>query len=268
VSARVRRAAVALLALACLGMKVPPPQDYGRVVLDNFSRKAGMDPVRFDHFTHRSRFTCRLCHVDVGFAMAVGATKVSAATNESGFHCGACHDGKRVIGGKAVFASCTAIKPASGTGTCERCHHRDDAVARREAYYAFAADLPRARVGGGVDWEVAEASGQIRPADHVEGLTLPRRRLEMDRDVALDSRGSWMSNVVFSHKKHAVWNGCEVCHPEIFPQTQRDAMKFTMIEIGNGLYCGVCHDKVAFPLADCDRCHTESMTGPRSRRVR
>lgn len=247
--------AIAALGLACLGMKVPPPEDYGRVELDRFSHKAGIAPVGFDHWAHRARFTCRLCHVDVGFAMAAGATKVSASTNRAGFHCGACHDGQRRFAGKVVFAACAEERPIAGTGSCDRCHHKPDGPARREAYYAFAKDLPRARVGGAIDWEEAERTGKIEPADFLEGVSLPRKALKMERDVSIESRGSWMTNVIFSHKKHAVWNGCEVCHPEIFPQTQREAMKFNMFEIENGLYCGVCHDKVAFPLADCDRCH-------------
>ena len=42
---------------------------HGRVVLDNFSTDTGMPAVVFDHWRHRVLFTCRVCHVDVGFAM-------------------------------------------------------------------------------------------------------------------------------------------------------------------------------------------------------
>ena len=30
-----------------------------------------------------------------------------------------------------------------------------------------------------------------------------------------------------------------------------------MAEIYEGKYCGVCHVHVAFPLLDCQRCHTK-----------
>jgi c(7)-type cytochrome triheme protein len=77
----------------------------------------------------------------------------------------------------------------------------------------------------------------------------------MDKEVALAAKAAWMTDVLFSHRKHAVWNGCEVCHPEIFPSTQRGEVHYSMFQITSGEYCGVCHDKVAFPLADCERCH-------------
>jgi len=31
----------------------------------------------------------------------------------------------------------------------------------------------------------------------------------------------------------------------------------TMSAIVEGKFCGRCHGKVAFPLADCNRCHTQ-----------
>ena len=64
---------------------------------------AGMEPVGFDHWRHRARYTCRVCHVDVGFAMNVGDTGISSETNRAGFHCGACHDGKKKIAGRAIL---------------------------------------------------------------------------------------------------------------------------------------------------------------------
>jgi c(7)-type cytochrome triheme protein len=81
--------------------------------------------------------------------------------------------------------------------------------------------------------------------------------MKAQKDFLIEIRASWMDKVLFSHKKHAVWNGCEVCHPEIFPNVKRGATKYSMLEIVNGEYCGVCHDKVAFSLRDCQRCHTQ-----------
>jgi c(7)-type cytochrome triheme protein len=54
-----------------------------------------------------------------------------------------------------------------------------------------------------------------------------------------------------------VWNGCEVCHPEIYPSTKSGTKKTSMIGISAGESCGVCHTKVAFPIADCERCHVK-----------
>ena len=94
------------IALAQMYLPEPPPEpsEYGKVILDNHS-KAGPGAVVFDHWLHRSKFTCRLCHVDIGFAMQADATGINASTNREGFHCGACHDGKRVLEGKTIFAA-------------------------------------------------------------------------------------------------------------------------------------------------------------------
>jgi c(7)-type cytochrome triheme protein len=247
---------LAALALAALGMRPPAPAPYGRVVLEAASRKAGVPPVAFDHWRHRGLFTCRLCHVDVGFAMTAGQTGVTADTNKSRFHCGACHNGETQHKGRAVFAACTTGRDLDDR--CRRCHAEPDPARLAREYDAFAAGLPRT-VGGGIDWEVAEARGRVTPADHVEGVSLKRPALKMDKDVEIGTLAPWMSAVRFSHKKHAVWNGCEVCHPEIYPSTASGTVRYNMLQINAGASCGVCHDKVAFPLAFCERCHTRSV---------
>lgn len=245
--------ALALLAFASLGMRYPPPHTLGRVTLDERSRAAGVPGVVFEHWRHRTRFTCRVCHVDVGFAMAAGQTGITAAGNRAGVHCGACHDGKRRHQGAPIFAACSDARDLGAGAACRRCHARPDAERARAEYDAFAATVPR-NVHGAVDWERAEAEGAIRPSDVLAGVSIPRRALRMDRDVPIRADASWMSDIIFSHRKHTVWNGCEVCHPEIFP-VSREGPKFTMLQITEGQYCGACHDKVAFPLADCQACH-------------
>lgn len=256
----VRRLCLALLllipfAFTSHAMRVVPPHDYGRVVINNYSGKAGLPPVGFDHWRHRTMFTCRICHVDIGFAMEGGATKISASTNRNGFHCGACHNGKTIYKGKGVFASCSDNVATDDSGRCNRCHRRGDQMSREKEFKEFMDKFPQKRLGNGVDWEEAEAKGLINPVDFLEGVSIKRPPLKMEREISIESRGTWMSDVMFSHKKHAVWNGCEVCHPEIFPSTKRGTVNYSMFQICNGEYCGVCHDKVAFPLLDCQRCH-------------
>lgn len=246
--------AVAALALCTLGMRYPPPHEIGRVVLEERSRQVGIPAVEFEHWRHRTRFTCRVCHVDVGFAMNAGETGITAATNRGGFHCGACHDGKREFRGTRIFAACSNSSSINGPGACRKCHVRRDPAKARAEYEEFAAELPRNRHGA-VDWERAEGRALIRPSDFLEGVSVPRPALRMDRDVRIPAEASWVNDIVFSHKKHAVWNGCEVCHPEIFPVMKAGAVKYTMLQISAGQYCGACHDKVAFPLADCGGCH-------------
>jgi c(7)-type cytochrome triheme protein len=256
---RVLAPLAALLAVAATparGIPPPIPSEYGRVTLESFTGPAGVPPVGFDHWRHRARFTCRLCHVDVGFAMRAGATEVSAASNRDGYHCGACHDGKRSIRGKVVFPACDGSQRVEPGGTCARCHRRPDAVRARKEYDRFAQELPRDWAGL-VDWEKAEAAGLVRPADFLEGVSIKRDVIRNRLEVTIASKASWMSSVLFSHPKHAVWNGCEVCHPDIFPNAGGQERRYSMLSIYAGEACGACHDKVAFPLAGCERCHVK-----------
>jgi len=243
----------------------PAPSDYGRVIIKNHSKSAGLSPVVFDHWVHRFRFTCRLCHVDIGFAMEAGGTNITAARNSEGLYCGACHDGKRTIGDRKIFAACSKNVSKEESLRCDRCHSRGKKVAREYEFTSFAEKLPKAALGNKIDWEEAEAKGLIRPVDFLEGVSMMRPSLKSQKDFSIQVKTSWMGKVLFSHEKHAVWNGCEVCHPEIFPSVKKGETKYTMFQIINGQYCGVCHDKVAFPLEDCQRCHTQpvEMGGPR-----
>ncbi len=244
-----------LSAYAAYAMRIIPPQEYGRVIINNYSSSAGLAPAVFDHWLHRAMFTCRLCHVDIGFAMEGGATKIKAATNRDGFHCGACHNGKTAYKGKKIFASCSDNSVQDESSRCIRCHSAGNQRKKEMEFNQFIEKFPKSRVGNGMDWEEAEAKGLIKPIDFMEGVSIKRSPLKMEKEISIESRETWMSDVMFSHKKHAVWNGCEVCHPEIFPSTKQGTVKYSMFQIANGEYCGVCHDKVAFPLIECQRCH-------------
>ncbi len=230
------------------------PHEYGKVIIANYSERAGLAPVVFDHWVHRSYYTCRLCHVDIGFAMAKGATAITAAANKRGLYCGACHNGKRLFNGRSIFASCSETT-VRNNAVCERCHSLTRDSVRERDFNAFLGNMPRNAYGNGIDWDAAERSGRIKPVDFLEGVSIQRPRLKSQKDFVIEARGAGTPAVVFSHKKHAVWNGCEVCHPEIFP-IKKGAAQYTMSEIERGEYCGVCHDKVAFPILDCRRCHS------------
>jgi c(7)-type cytochrome triheme protein len=251
---------VLLSAAAVSAMTIVPPDRYGRVVINNYSDKARLAPVVFDHWLHRAMFTCRLCHVDIGFVMKAGATKISAATNMKGFHCGSCHNGTRAYEGKTIFGSCSSDYTREEGARCERCHSLGKNVKKEYEFNTFSKKLPQRGLGNGIDWEEAEMKGLIKPADFLEGVSIRRPPIRIDKDVSIESRGSWMSEVLFSHRKHALWNGCEVCHPDIFPSTKKGAVKYWMIQISGGEYCGICHNKVAFPLIDCQRCHTKPVS--------
>ena len=141
-----------------------PPSQFGQVTLNKYSAKAGLGAVTFDHWLHRSKVTCRVCHVDIGFAMQAGASGIRATTNQQGFHCGACHDGKRSFDGKVVFAACSNTAP---TQECARCHSTGGS-ARKYDYESFTVKFPKNAYG--IDWEEAEAVGLIKPIEVILGL--------------------------------------------------------------------------------------------------
>ena len=247
----------AVLAQTGVKKKRPQPQEYGRVVMGNLSEKAGVPAVEFDHWLHRAKFTCRLCHVDIAFAMKANATGVRAGDNIKGFYCGACHNGKADAAGKQVFASCKATYTRDDLPLCERCHSRGKNVKREYDFATFTGAFPKERFGNGINWEKAEEVGLIKLVDEIPGVSVPRPPLAVQKDFALSGTVAGIPDIIFSHKKHTVWNGCEVCHPEIFIGVKRGQTKYTMEEIYGGKYCGVCHNSVAFPLTDCQRCHSK-----------
>ena len=243
------------------GKDLPPPQDYGVTIMGAPGEQRVLPAVRFDHWLHRAFYTCRLCHVDLGFAMTRNGTGVKADMNAQGLYCGACHDGQRVHGNRAIFAACrTSIRPEAAA-ECNRCHSVGIPVKRMYDYDSFTRKLPKQKTGL-VDWEKAEEQGFIRPSDILRGVSVVRPRMIPQGDFIINSRGLWMTDIIFSHKKHADWNGCEVCHPDIFPSVKKGTVRYSMFQIAEGEYCGLCHDRVAFPLVDCQKCHVKSTPHP------
>lgn len=250
------------IALAQGGVKKKrvPVFEYGNVTLNNFSAKAGLAPVVFQHWSHRAKYTCRVCHVDIGFAMRGGETRIKAADNIKGFYCGTCHNGSMPFKEGKVFEACAKLSPGADQKRCRRCHFEGDEAEREHDFEKFAENLPKERFGNGIDWEKAEDERLIKPVDFVKGISAKRPNLPVQKDFALGAKVEGMPEIIFSHKKHTVWNGCELCHPEIFFGVRKGSNRYSMVEIFEGKYCGVCHDKVAFPQMSCQRCHTKPVS--------
>jgi len=246
-----------VLAQTGVKKKRPLPYEFGRVIMNNFSEKAGLAPVVFDHWLHRINFTCRVCHVDLAFAMKTGQTNVKALDNTNGYYCGACHNGQMVSNGKKMFEACTPRLTSIEGKPCKRCHSYGKNVLPENDFAQVTAQLPKERFGNGINWEKAEENGLIKPMDFLEGVSIKRKALNVQEDFALKPKVEGMPNIIFSHKKHTVWNGCELCHPELFLGVKKGATKYSMVEIFDGKYCGACHTTVAFPLLDCQRCHVK-----------
>ena len=227
-----------------------PPYEYGTVLMNKFTEAKGMDPVVFRHWSHRVKYTCRLCHIDIGFAMERGETMVQEAANREGLYCGVCHNGKEAF----------SVKEKKD---CKRCHSPYpiglDQHAKRQ-FYEVTKDLPRGRFGNGVDWTKAEEEGKIRLIDTLEWYSFKRPKLTRSKgDLEIKPRVEGLPDIIFSHKKHAAWNGCEICHPDIFA-LKKGGTKFKMVDNFEGRFCGACHGKVAFPLRDCGLCHTKPVS--------
>jgi c(7)-type cytochrome triheme protein len=78
--------------------------------------------------------------------------------------------------------------------------------------------------------------------------------MTMDLDIVMKNT-QFMPWVRFPHLQHTKWLACENCHPKIFVP-QEHANPISMNKVLRGEYCGVCHDKVAFALFVCERCHS------------
>ena len=270
---QLRTAIVLILALSApicaqTGAKRRPlPYQYGRVIINNYSSdKTALAPVVFDHWRHRAKFTCRLCHVDIGFMMKAGGTGIRAADNQSGYYCGSCHSGKVLFDGSGkmlndgnpVFAACSSTMAENDRLRCERCHSQGISEKSDTDFLHFAQPLPKERFGNGLDWQQAEEQGMIHPVDFVKGVSMHKKPLLLpkEKEQVLVPKVVTMPNIIFSHQKHTVWNGCESCHPDIFVSVKKGETNYSMSSIFQGKFCGVCHNSVAFPLSNCQRCHS------------
>lgn len=231
--------------------KMPRAHEFGNVIINNFSEKSGIAPVAFKHWLHRGKYTCRLCHIDLGFAMKTGDTGIKEDDNRKGQYCGACHNGIE------AFAVGTNT-PGSLTKNCDRCHSIGKNVKFEKDFYTLFKDYPKARFGNKVDWLVAEEKELIKLKDYLEGYSIKRKPMATPKDVDLKSKEYGIPDIIFSHKKHTIWNGCELCHPEIF-SPKKGSTKTSMNDIFEGKHCGACHGTVAFPVNDCQLCHTKEV---------
>ena len=113
------------------------------------------------------------------------------------------------------------------------------------------APLPRDTAGNLVNWVQALDSGAIAPRSTLLESTPVRTR----DDAIIVARYGSMPAVRFPHRQHTLWLDCANCHDQIF-KAELGANKLSMVAILDGQQCGVCHGAVAFPLTECNRCHS------------
>lgn len=112
------------------------------------------------------------------------------------------------------------------------------------------AEFPRDRRNE-VDWVKTLDQGHIEPRADLRGES---QMVTMDMDIIMKNT-QFMPWVRFPHIAHTKWLACENCHPKIFLPKEH-ANPISMNKVLRGEYCGICHDKVAFSLFICERCHS------------
>lgn len=117
---------------------------------------------------------------------------------------------------------------------------------------AIYATLPR-NDDGQIVWQQALADKTIAPKPGIADDAKDEEPTDMD--VELEPKGQPEYKVVFSHKVHTQWLGCDNCHSALF-EMEKGKTVITMDKINAGQACGVCHGKVAAPEPTaCPACH-------------
>lgn len=111
--------------------------------------------------------------------------------------------------------------------------------------------LPADTAGNQVDWVRALRDDYIEPRTNI----YPETKVNLlDQDVIMKRTGS-ANFVRFPHLAHTEWLDCSNCHDHLFARKAGET-PMTMLMILAGEYCGRCHGAVAFPLTECNRCHS------------
>jgi c(7)-type cytochrome triheme protein len=119
------------------------------------------------------------------------------------------------------------------------------------------AGLPKDKFGL-IDWAKMIKQGLISPRPSID----PKRQTDIiiDMSVLFETKSDFIENVLYPHDIHTYWLDCRSCHTRIF-NPKKGSNPVLMTEISEGKWCGWCHGKVAFPLDDCTRCHTQPKPG-------
>ena len=104
-----------VLLLLCIACAMPAQSEYGDVVLNRGSDKAGVRPVVFPHWFHRIRFRCKVCHSELGFKMRAGANVIQMSDIIDGKFCGMCHN-SQIAWGAERCDLCHSGKPGKAAG--------------------------------------------------------------------------------------------------------------------------------------------------------
>ncbi len=125
--------------------------------------------------------------------------------------------------------------------------------------------LPKDKYGF-VDWAKALKDGTIKPKASFPGRPSPPPPA-FNEDVLIKAKLKFMPDVIFPHSVHNQWLKCAPCHPRFFKK-KAGASGISMLAIWNGRFCARCHDRVAFPIRNCFKCHSVKNVDERRRKRR
>jgi len=216
----------------------PPPKLYGNIIINRGTGEADIKSASFSHWSHRTKYTCTVCHLELGFNMVLNTTIITEKDNQDGRYCGACHDGRTAFGHTEAH--------------CKKCHNANKSYGGEK--FKDLNGFSSAPYGNRIDWVKAIESGQIKPKNFLTEETEP---IQFEKELLLEAEMAMIPPAVFPHKAHIAWIDCAICHPDIFNIKKKTTKHFSMSYILNNEFCGVCHGKVAFPLDDCKRCHPD-----------
>jgi c(7)-type cytochrome triheme protein len=217
---------------------LPQPYMYGNILINRVSEQYGEQPVFFSHWSHRVKYTCRVCHYELDFEFELNKTEITEEDNRNGIFCGACHNGKEAFGHTAEH--------------CGKCHTGTVAIGRAK-FQELALKVPKGFFGNKLDWVKAIKWEIITPLYSI--FHREEKPLGFKKRLELKAEWNYVPPAVFPHESHTQWLDCANCHPDIFNIRKKTTKNFAMQYILDRKFCGVCHLKVAFPLDDCTGCH-------------
>lgn len=222
--------------------KLPPltaPAEYGNILINRTSSRAGEKPVSFSHWSHRTRYKCRVCHTELEFELKINSTEITEAKNRKGEFCGACHNGEIAFGHTKE--------------NCRKCHNGN--IRAGTERFRELSHLPYSRFGNQIDWTEAAEKNLINPVTTL--YNQQPRDYRFVKEVKLDPEWANFPAAVFPHGPHNYWLDCSSCHPSPFNIQKKTTKHFSMNLINEGKFCGICHTTVAFPVNNCKRCHPD-----------
>lgn len=93
-----------LLATVLVLAAAPARAALGDLVFERQDQGVGIPPAIFQHWVHRIRYRCSVCHPAL-FEMKAGADKITMDSLNAGKFCGACHNGSNAF--NVEFQTCT-----------------------------------------------------------------------------------------------------------------------------------------------------------------